>query len=129
SSESTSLELESSFACRLCQRLHASVVQVAGAVEDDRFDVRLLRVLGQQLADLGRLFRLVALERLLQIQPARSRQRLALDIVDELRLDSLVRAEDDEPRPLGRAVELAADAPVAARAGLGLGQNGHQAGL
>jgi hypothetical protein len=52
------------------------VVQVAAAVEDDGFEVRLLRPLGQQLADLGRLLGLVALERFLQVQRARRREGL-----------------------------------------------------
>ena len=52
---------------------------------------------------------------------------LPVEVVDELRLDAAVRAEDDQARPLGRAGDLAADAPVAALACLADGQRRHQA--
>src|SRR5919201_1178342 len=54
-------ETESSLAGAVGQRLHASVVEVAAAVEDGALDARLLRVLRQQLADLGGLLALRAL--------------------------------------------------------------------
>jgi hypothetical protein len=63
------------------------VVQVAAAIEDDRFQVRLLRALGEQLADLGRLLGLVALEGLLQCSQLAAARVFPSDVVDELRLD------------------------------------------
>src|ERR671932_859827 len=119
------LEAQPSFARRFRERFHASVVEVAAAVEDDALDARLLRVRGEELAHLRGLLGLRALERALQVQPARGGQRAALEVVHELRLDPAVRAEDDEARLLGRAADLAADTPVAARAGLGLRQGAH----
>jgi hypothetical protein len=46
------------------------------------------------------------------------REGLALDVVDELRLDSPVRAVDDEAGPVGRPENLASNAPMSALAGL-----------
>ena len=57
------------------------MVQVAGAVEDGLLDACLLRVLGEQLADLGGLLRLRALEARLQVQPARGGERSRTEIV------------------------------------------------
>src|SRR5438094_7369344 len=119
----TSLKAQSPFARAVCQRLHASVVEVPAAVEHSLLDSGLLRVLGQQLPDLARLLRLVAAERLLHVQPRRGRERLARDVVDQLRLDAAVRAEHGETRPLGRALHLAANALVTADARLADGEN------
>ena len=57
------------------------------------------------------------------------RKGLAFAVVDELRLDAGVRAEDDQARALGGPADLAADALMAARAGLGLRENSHHARL
>src|SRR6266516_7798592 len=73
---------QASFARRFGQRLDAAVVEVAAAVEDDRLDLRVLCVPGQQLADLGRLLGLRALERA-QVQPTRRGQGVALEVVDQ----------------------------------------------
>src|SRR5205823_7575845 len=62
------LEPESSYARAVCQRLHASVVEVAAPVEDDGLDAGLLRARSEALADLGRLLSLRSLERL-QLEP------------------------------------------------------------
>ena len=53
-------KLEPSFARALGEGLHASVVQVAGAVEHAGLDAGLLRRLGERLADGGRLLGLRA---------------------------------------------------------------------
>ena len=45
------LELQAALAGRVGQRLHAAVVAEAGAVERDRLDAQLLRLLGDALAD------------------------------------------------------------------------------
>ena len=72
----------------------------------------------EQLADLGRLVGLRALEALADAAVARRGQRAPLDVVDELRLDPAVRAMDDEARPLRRAGDLAAHTAVPPRPGL-----------
>ena len=114
-------KLQSSLTRGLCEGLDASVVQVAAAVEHDGLDAGLLRGLGDRLADLGCLIRLVALERLLQAEPARAGERAAGLVVDQLGEDSLVRAEDGEARPLGRARDLAANPAMTALARLACG--------
>jgi hypothetical protein len=106
------------------------VVEVAAAVENDGLDVGLLRRLGEQLAHLGRLLGLVALERLPELKPARGGERLPVEVVDELRRNPAVRAEDDEARALGCAGDLLPDALVAPPAELVLDERrGHQARL
>ena len=50
-------------------------------------------------------------------------ERLALDVVHELRADAAVRAEHDEARPLGGAEDLVAHALVAAQRALRLTVN------
>src|SRR6476659_4161867 len=109
SATSTALmsELESSLARGLGQRLDASVVQVAAPVEDAGVDSGLLRIGGQRLADRAGLIGLRPLERALR-EPARGGERPPGLVVDELREDASVRAEDDEARPLGRPGDLAA---------------------
>jgi hypothetical protein len=77
------------------------VEEVAAAVEDHGFDARLLRIGGEQLADFGRLLGFRALERLLQLGVTGRRERLRLRVVDELGLDAMVGAEDDQARALG----------------------------
>src|SRR5439155_75567 len=69
---------------------------------------------GEELADLGRLLGLRALERLLQLLPARGGDRLARVVVDELGGDAQIRAEDGEARTLRGAAHLAANAAPAA---------------
>ena len=71
-------------------------------------DSRRLRLLRQQLADrlaAGHLARAVDLDALARV--AHAQQRHAEVVVDELGVDVLERAEDDQPRPLGRAGHLA----------------------
>src|SRR6266545_7681429 len=122
-------ELESSLAGGVGERLHPAVVEVAAAIEHRGRDLGLLRARDEQLADLRGLRGLVALERLLQLQPARRGERAALPVVHELGGDAPVRAVDDETGPLGRAADLPANAPVAAVASLSDGERGHQARL
>src|SRR6185503_11614738 len=93
---------QSSFARAVGERLDAAVVEIAAAVEDDRLDAGLLACGREQLADLGRLLGLRALERLLELPEAGGGKCLVLDVVHELGGDAAVRAEDDEARPLGR---------------------------
>src|SRR5262249_46758488 len=110
-----SLEAQSSFARAIGERLDASVIQVAAAVEDDALDAGLLPARGEQLAHLGGLLRLVAGERLRQVEPRRGGQRAAGVVVDELGEDAAVRAEDQQARALGGAADLAADPAMPAQ--------------
>src|SRR6185437_16173212 len=73
---------------------------------------------GEQLADLGGLLALVALDVVADCEPGRGRHRLPAEVVDELRCDAAVRAVHDETRPLGRSAHAAAYALVAARTGV-----------
>src|SRR5262249_7748947 len=97
------------------QRLDASVVEVAAAVENDAVDLGLLGFLREQLADLGRLRGLVALERL-DLQPAGRRNGAAVRVVNELRDDAAIGARDDQARALGRAGDLPPDTAMPAQA-------------
>src|SRR2546425_10794025 len=119
------LEQQSSLACCIGERLHSPVVEVAAAVEHGALDLGLLRALGQQLAYLGRLALLVALEGLRNLQPAGGRERATLHVVDELRGDAAIRARDHEARPFGRPRDLAAHALVTAPARFSHGQGWH----
>src|SRR5207245_1185356 len=116
---------QASFAGALGERLHASVVEVAAAVEDACLDPGLLSSSGERLADLARLVALVALERLLQLLPARGGKRLGLGVVDELRVDAQVRTEDGQARPLRGTGHLSAHAAMPARTGLACRERAH----
>src|SRR3954454_6272638 len=120
------LDLQASFARRIGQRLDASVVEVAASVEDRGRDIRLPRLVGEQLADLRGLRGLVPFGGL-DLQPAGGHNRAAVGVVDELGDDASVRARDDEAGPVGRARDLAAYAAVAALTCFPNGQGGHYA--
>jgi len=75
------------------------VVEVAAAIEHAGVDSGLLRRRCKRLSDCLRLRGLVALERLREREMRRRRERPARVVVDELRLDAAVGAEDDEARP------------------------------
>src|SRR5687767_14096107 len=118
-------KLEPPSAGGLGERLHAPVEEVAAPVEHGLLYLRLLGVLREQLADLGRLLGLRTLEALLQVQPARGRERLAVDVVHQLRLDPAVGAEDDETRPLRGAEDPLPHPLVPANARLPDRENAH----
>src|SRR5262245_25542257 len=106
-------EIEPRLAGGVGQGLDAAVVQEAVAVEHDALDLALETHLGDQRADLlGRLGLGVRLERALQVtrQRRRGRERAALGVVHDLRVDVTGAAEDAEPRALLRAGDLVADA-------------------
>src|SRR5215510_13944100 len=96
-----SSEIEPAFARRIRQGLDAAVVEVAAAVEDHVLDALGRCPLRDQLTD--RLRRrdigagLEAAAHVL-LQRGRGRNRLALHVVDHLRVDVLRRAEDRKPR-------------------------------
>src|SRR5262249_28335952 len=94
----------------------ATVEQVAAAIEHGAIDAGLLRGGGKGLPHFCGLRGLVAVAALADIEPRRGCERAAGVVVDELGEDAAVRAEHDQTRPLGRAADLAAHAPVATQA-------------
>src|SRR5512135_2578619 len=112
---SAMLELQSAFARAVCDGLHATVIPIAGAVEHDPRDPRRLGPLRQQLP--GRLA-LRDLAGALDLDPlapvVHAEERDAAVVVHQLGRDVLERAEDHEPRPLGRPVQGLPDPQVAA---------------
>src|ERR1700730_4138181 len=117
-------ELQPPLARAVGERLDASVIQVAAAVEDDRFDPAFLCGGRKLLADRLGLSALVALEAL-EPDPARTHERTTRRIVDELSEDAPIRAEHGQARALVRAGHLAAHTTVAAFAPLADGDVTH----
>src|SRR4051812_41603045 len=118
------LEGQPGLACALGEGLHAAVVLVATAVEHRGLDTGGLRALGEQGAGTARLVHLG--QRLeLVLGPRDGGQRAAGDVVDELDVHAAVGAEHGDPRPLGRAGDLRADATAALEALGGLGDDAH----
>src|SRR5579871_34683 len=109
------LEAQSALARRIRKRLDAAVIEIAAAIEHHFLDAVLHRALGEQLAH--RLCRVDVGTGLLAhvlFQRRGGRQRLALQIVDHLRIDVLRRAEHGQPRPpTARAAERQPDALLA----------------
>src|SRR4051794_17652393 len=109
-----SSELESALAGAVCQRCDAAVVLVAAAVEDHRRDALLLRALRDEGADLAREGALVAILVGAQLERRGTHQRVAGEVVDDLRGDVPGGPGHDEARARRRARDLLADAEVAA---------------
>src|SRR6266700_3911957 len=94
-------EFQAALARGIRQRLDASVIEIAAAVEDDFLHALRRRSLRQYLShrlrgvDVG-----AGLEALAHglFKRGRRRQRLAFDVVDHLRIDVLGRAEHRKPR-------------------------------
>jgi hypothetical protein len=100
------------------------VVLVAAAVEDGLRHADGLGALGEQLADaLGLVGARQAAQ--LGLGPVDRGERATGVVVDELCADPAVRAEHRDARPLGRAVDLRADATAAPEAPRRSGENGH----
>src|SRR6476620_1278168 len=100
------LELQSAFAGGIRQRLDPAVIQPATAVKDDFLDLGTLCAIGQERAHgFGRDDAAGGLQRLPQglVQRRGSRQRRALEVVDDLRIDMAAAAIDIEPRTLIRS--------------------------
>src|SRR4051812_6648685 len=118
------LEDQAALAGALGQGLDAAVELVAAAVEHDGLDAGGLRAVGQQLARRGGL--LHRLERAqVGLDPGDRGQRATRVVVDELGEDAPVGAEDGDPRALGGAAHLGADAPAALEALRGRREDGH----
>src|SRR4051812_25390578 len=121
-------ELEAGFARGVREGLHSAVIEVAVAVEHDLVDLALEADLGNEGADLLGCVRLVVvLERALEV--ARERrgggERLAVDVVDDLRVDVPAAAEDAEPRALGLAGDFSSNAELAALPADEIGRHGY----
>src|SRR6516225_2408529 len=101
------LEAQSALPRSIRQRLDAAVIEIAAAIEYHFLDAPLHAALGEQLAH--RLCRIdvgTGLFAHVLFQRRSGRERLALQIVDHLRVDVLRRAKHGEPRPAaGRAAE------------------------
>src|SRR5215210_2926358 len=118
------LEGEATLAGALGEGPHAAVVAVAAAVEDRGLDAGGLGALGEQLA--GPLGLLHAGQRLeIVLRPVDGGQRAPRRVVDDLREDAAIGAEDGDARTLGRAGDLGADAATAPEALGGAGGDGH----
>src|SRR5436305_1619857 len=99
---SNSLEAEPAFARGIRERLDAAVIEITAAVEHHFLDAALHRAFRQQLADrLGRIDVRAGLAAVAQrlLQRRCRGQRLALQVVDDLRVDMLRRAEHRQARP------------------------------
>src|SRR5882757_3536909 len=97
-----SLEAEPAFARGVRKCLDAAVIEIAAAVEHHFLDAVLYRAFRQQLADrLGRIDVGASLAAFAQrlFQRGGRGQRLALQVVDDLRIDVLRRAEYRQARP------------------------------
>src|SRR3954469_11556920 len=105
------LELQSALPGTFGHRFHAAVILISRAVEDDLGDSRRLCAFSDPLTDFGRLFRLF---HRLDVEIADRRDGVVLRVVDELRVDVLEGAEDDETRTRPRARHLLADAQMPA---------------
>src|SRR5262245_52206226 len=96
----SALELETRFARGVRQRLDAAVILVTRAVERNRLDARLLRALGDALADFGRRLDVAAP---LHVRPqlglgrGRGRQHLGAACVYHLGVDVAVGAVHGQP--------------------------------
>src|SRR6478672_4663249 len=98
-------------------RRDTAVVAVATTVEHDGLDAGSLRTLGEELADLAGLGRLVAVEGpQVRLHRGGRRQGLAHGVVDDLDEDVTARARHHHARTQRGAVDLLADAQVATTA-------------
>src|SRR6478735_8173294 len=124
-------ELQAGAAGAVGQGRNAAVVLVAAAIKNNGDHAGGLRPLGDQLADLARLGRLVALDGAqVRLQGGRGRQSLADGIVDQLDGDVPAGPVDHQPGPGGRADDLLAQPEVPAGACRGtrlrnVGSHGH----
>src|SRR5882672_7444546 len=103
--ETNLLEAEPAFTRGIRKRLDAAVIEIAAAIEHHFLDAVLHGAFRQQLADgLGRVdvgTGVAALAHRL-LQRRSRRQRLALQVVDDLRIDVLRRAEYRQTRTAAR---------------------------
>src|SRR5712691_495569 len=108
------LKLQSCFARRVGQRLHAAVIQIPAAVEHHGVDALVLGALGNQLPDGLGAGEIASIGGVLLVRGGRN-HGMAPGVVDQLRVDVFYTAEHGEARPLLGAVHAAADARVYAQ--------------
>src|ERR1700716_3246663 len=107
------LKLQSRFARRFGQCLHAAVIQVTTPVEHHSFMAGCLSTLGDQLADGFCTGDIAAgLEAGRFLVRGGGHQRMPLAGVDDLRVNTGHAAEHSQTRPILRALDLAPDARV-----------------
>src|SRR5688572_13679319 len=107
------LELQSALASGVSQGLDAPVIHAATAVERDLGDADFLRPGSDRLADLHRGCDVAAVLQFaadIALDARHGCEGLASEVVNKLRVNVLVRAEDAEPRPLGSAEDVLAGA-------------------
>src|SRR6185312_5958617 len=92
-------------------RLHAAVVSVPRSIEHDAADACCLRALRDRLSDGRRAFLLFAIA---HGKIGHREQRAVRHVVDDLRVDVLERAPDNQTRALRRAFDALAHAQLAA---------------
>jgi hypothetical protein len=112
--EGSGSESQAGLAGTLRQRPHPSVVLVAAAIEHAGLHARLLRALGQHLASPTRLFDRLQLPKL-GLDPRDGDDRPRGVVVDQLRHDAAIGAEDREPRALGAPAHLRPHPAAAAK--------------
>src|SRR5450631_3489004 len=104
---------QTALACTVSERSDAAVVTVAAAVKDDRVDAGALGARSEQLANLARLGRLVAVERSEVGFHGRGRgHRCAQRVVDDLHEDVPTRPRHDQARAQRGAIDPLAHAQV-----------------
>src|SRR5262249_51417549 len=111
------LEFQPALASAIRQRLDASVIAVAAAIENDLLNTLGLGRFGDRLADFFRRVLVSAgFERAGQglCLRADGAQRSTRHVVDHLRIDLIQAAEYAESRPLRRAEHRSADPQLAA---------------
>src|ERR1043166_6158882 len=100
------LELQSALPGAFGHRFHAAVILITSPVEHDLRDARGLRTLGDPLAHFGGLLGLLLR---LDVEIADRGDGMIARVVDELRVDVLERAENDETWTLLGAGDLPPD--------------------
>src|SRR4051812_4478257 len=115
---SSSSQCQTAFAGAVRHRGHPAVVPVAAAVEDHGLDTGGLGALGDELADLARLDRLVAFQRpQIDLEGRRRGQRAADHVVDHLGDDVPGGPGHHQAGTLGGAGDLLAHAQMTAGTG------------
>src|SRR5207244_9405209 len=94
------------------ESLDATVIAVVAPVKGGLLDALALGVFGQLFADGHSRLHVAAVGRFLPVAAAGGRQRYAVNIVDELRVNMFRAAEDAEARALGRADDVPAHVPA-----------------
>src|SRR5690606_9892054 len=101
------LKCESAFARGISECCNRALIAVSAAVEDDCGHARCFRLRGNLLADPHRPFGRVRTCRFSRVD---RNDRRTCSVIDQLRVDEAVRAEDRKPRPFSSAGQASPDA-------------------